>query len=224
MTNLNGAAQTVDKFKNGSLKRVLEDLQQTAVGLDQLTVRDMCSSRAINDQLLSSALMVKRCASQINEVLHSVGILMALPALLEDGEKVISLSLGAGNTGKPYDLETISRIAEFKFIHWQGGTETIRQNSLFKDFYELAECKTNKKRFLYVLDTHYPISFLSKGRAIKSVLSRNVNLWDKFQKQYPSLKTVCEYYTLKKDFVRIEDVGRFLPTMTQMVNDDQPTP
>ena len=63
------------------------------------------------------------------------------------------VSLGAGNTGRAFDLETNQRIAEFKFIHWQGGPESIRQNSLFKDFYEMAEYDTRKQKFLYVLGT-----------------------------------------------------------------------
>jgi hypothetical protein len=59
--------------------------------------------------------------------------------ILRPGEVIDCVSLGAGNTGRAFDLETNLRIAEFKFIHWQGGPESIRQNSLFKDFYEMAE-------------------------------------------------------------------------------------
>ena len=40
------------------------------------------------------------------------------------------------------DLETNHRVAEFNFSHWQGGADTIRQNSLFKDFFQLAEYQT----------------------------------------------------------------------------------
>ena len=43
-------------------------------------------------------------------------------------------------TGRSFDLETSYRVAvaELKFIRWQGGPESIRQNQLFKDFYLLA--------------------------------------------------------------------------------------
>ncbi|WP_283814259.1 hypothetical protein [Bradyrhizobium aeschynomenes] len=44
--------------------------------------------------------------------------MLCLPHILEEGEIVDYVSLGAGNTGRPFDLETNRRIAEFKFIHW----------------------------------------------------------------------------------------------------------
>ena len=70
------------------------------------------------------------------------------------------MSLGAGNTGRSFDQETDRRVAAFKFIRWQGGPESIRQNSVFKDFFLLAEHDTVKRRYLYVLGNHYPLKFL----------------------------------------------------------------
>ena len=61
-----------------------------------------------------AALLVKRSAGQINVIVHAVGILVALPKILEPGELVQSLSLGAGNTGRAHDLETDRRIDEFR--------------------------------------------------------------------------------------------------------------
>ena len=81
------------------------------------------------------------------------------------------MSLGAGNSGRSWDLETDRQIAEFKFISWRGGPEAIRQNSLFKDFLYLAEHETDKSKHLYVLGTEVPIKFLSGRRAFTSVLS-----------------------------------------------------
>ena len=52
-------------------------------------------------------------AGQVNVVIHALGILISLPYLLEDDEEIQSLSLGAGNTGRRYDLETDRRVAEF---------------------------------------------------------------------------------------------------------------
>ena len=43
-----------------------------------------------------AALLVKRSAGQINVIVHAVGILVALPKILEPGELVQSLSLAAG--------------------------------------------------------------------------------------------------------------------------------
>ena len=87
----------------------------------------------------------ERHLGQINVVIHALGILLCLPHILRPGEVIDYVSLGAGNTGRAFDLETSLRIAEFKFIHWQGGPESIRQNSLFKDFYEMAEHETQNR-------------------------------------------------------------------------------
>jgi hypothetical protein len=37
-------------------------------------------------------------------VIHAVGILTALPHILEHDERIETLSLGAGNTGRQFDL------------------------------------------------------------------------------------------------------------------------
>jgi hypothetical protein len=99
----------------------------------------------------SSALAdrIKGLAAQIDVILHTVGILLSLPHVLLPGERIISLSLGAGNTGRDCDMETDQQIAEFKFIKWKGA-DTFRQNTLFVDLFHLAEADTNKRRVLYV--------------------------------------------------------------------------
>lgn len=66
------------------------------------------------------------------------------------GEQIESLSLGAGNTGRSHDLEPDRRIAEFEFIEWRGGAESIRQNSLFVDLFNLASSDIDKRKVLYV--------------------------------------------------------------------------
>jgi hypothetical protein len=80
--------------------------------------------------------------------------------LLEGEEVVEWLSLGAGNTGKSFDLVTNRRIAEFTFIDWKGGSASIRRQKVFKDFYLLAEAQTDKRQFLYFLgQEHAPRTF-----------------------------------------------------------------
>lgn len=126
------------------------------------------------------------------------------------------LSLGAGNTGRSFDLETNLRVAEFKFIHWQGGAEAIRQNALFKDFYLLAEYDTRKVKRMYVLGTHHPLRFLTGGRSLSSVMSRNRKLWSEFGALYGhQFHTVGQYYATKKKIVKVEDLGPFLPSLAQ---------
>ena len=153
-----------------------------------------------------------------------MGILLCLPRLLESGEVVEYVSLGAGNTGRAFDLETNKRIAEFKFIRWQGGPEAIRQNALFKDFYLMAEYAGAKRKYLYVLGTEHPLKFFNGSRALSSILSRNVKLKGefvaKFADQYP---TVRDYYVPRKHAVIIQDVSEWVPNLVAAgIEPDEP--
>ncbi len=88
---------------------------------DKQNSQALSSTQNITASLLDSAFILKEVAGQINVIVHAVGILIALPHILREGEVIQSLSLGAGNTGKAFDLETDWRVAEFKFIQWRGG-------------------------------------------------------------------------------------------------------
>ena len=98
----------------------------------------------------SNALEAKKIFSQLNTIIHATGILLYSSRILQKGEIIESMSLGAGNTNKDFDLVTNIRIAEFKFIEWKG-RDSIRQNSLFCDFYKLYKyklmMKTRSKNF-----------------------------------------------------------------------------
>jgi hypothetical protein len=112
--------------------------------------------------------------------------------------------LGARNTGRAFDLETNHRIAEFKFIRWQGGPESIRQNALFKDFYEMAEHPSRKEKFLYVLGTEHGEKFFNSRRAMSNILSRHVKLRNEFTEKFGGqYRTVRDYYLPRKGLVAI---------------------
>lgn len=102
-------------------------------------------------------------AGQVHVLVHAAGILVALPHILEPDEMIESLSLRAGNTGKDFDLVTSRRLAEFKFIRWKGGPESIRQNSVFQDFFHLAAAETDRRRVLYLLELAQPLRFFRGG-------------------------------------------------------------
>jgi len=139
---------------------------------------------------------------------------VCLPHILRPGEVIDYVSLGAGNTGRAFDLETNLRVAEFKFIRWRGGPESIRQNSLFKDFYEMAEHETQKEKYLYVLGTEHGERFFNGGRSLSSVLSRNVTLRNKFNEKFGDrYGTVRDYYLPRKGRVVIQDVSAFVPEL-----------
>ena len=129
MTTLMEAAKNIRAFERGSLANRLSVLEDSFQGRSKAGSASLCSSLNINPLLLDSALVLKQAASQISVVVHSIGILTSLPYILEEDETIESLSLGAGSTGRPFDLETSLRLAEFKFIQWKGGAESIRQNS-----------------------------------------------------------------------------------------------
>ncbi len=164
--------------------------------------------------VMAAAVSIKRLAGQINVVIHSAGIVLSLPEILEKNEVVEYLSLGAGNTGKAFDLETNLQIGEFKFIDWQGGSETIRQNSLFKAFYQLAEYPKSKRKFLYVVDDKHPLKFLTGKRSIASVFSRHEKLrrelHDKYGKRFV---TVNDYFEYQKKTVSIVALNKVVPAL-----------
>lgn len=209
------ALHALEAFQGESLTESLSDIETRIIGSGIEDAENFCAARGINDAFMDSAITVKRVAGQINVIIHAAGILRSLPGLLELGEKVESVSLGAGNTGRQFDLETNMRVAEYKFIDWQGGPESIRQNGIFKDFFELAEHKTHKKKYLYVVGTEYPLKFFNGGRALTSVLSRHPNILARIQEKYGNrISRVCDYYEMKKNEVTICDVTPYIGRST----------
>jgi hypothetical protein len=172
-------------------------------------------------EVLAAAAEMKRLAGQINVTIHALGIILCLPYILEPGERVTYVSLGAGNTGRQFDLETNLRVAEFKFIRWRGGAEAMRQNSIFKDFVLLAESPTAKRKYLYLLGTHYALKFLEGGRALTSVLSRDDKLRQIFFERFgDQFRSVRDYYAVHAGAVQIQDVSPWLSGLAEELIDE----
>ena len=219
MNNAQQGLHLIELFMRSDLTARISELEWSIQDCDSRQCQSMSDEAGVTSDLLSAAYAVKRAAGQVNVLIHAVGILLILPKILEPSEKIEYVSLGAGNTGKQFDLETDQRIAEFKFMHWQGGADTIRQNSLFKDFYMLAEHETSKRKELYVLDCKYPLKFLRSGRAIRSVLSRNVSLLKSFESKHgDSLTRVCDYYATRQDLVSLRDAAPLVPELVSAMN------
>lgn len=215
MSTLTESVQDVERFKGTSMTKKLATIEQSLVGRGSSDLASLYMSGGIHAQLFSSALELKRVASQIDTLIHAVGILVALPSILKSGEVIQSLSLGAGNTGKPYDMETNSRVAEFKFIDWKGGSESVRQDSLFKDFYYLAERDLGKEKYIYILGTDHALRFLRGGRKISSVISRYAKLQRDFTRTYGDRFTyVCDYYDFRHASVMIEDLSEVVSRLS----------
>jgi hypothetical protein len=208
---LTDAITALEGFTGPDLTMTLSQIEFALEGSTGDGCSRVLSERNARHEALAAAGLMKQLAGQINVVIHALGILLCLPELLQPGEVVESVSLGAGNTGKPFDLITNRRLAEFKFIAWQGGPESIRQNSLFKDFYYLAEYDTPKSKHLYVLGTDLPLKFLGGGRSLDSVLSKNVTFYDAFRAKYPDYLVVRDYYLPRQGQVLVEDMSSMVP-------------
>lgn len=218
------AAAALQKFSGTNLTNALSRMEGSLRGATKATSLAALSASGDEKHALAAAASLKRVAAQVNTAIHALGIILCLPHILEEGEAVEYVSLGAGNTGRVFDLETNLRVAEFKFIHWQGSAETIRQNSIFKDFFLLANYPTSKRKYLYVLGTTHPLKFFHAGRAIASVLSKNEAVRDQFRSRFGDrYKKVHEYFT-HKHVVTIEDVSRWLPELIDdnLADSDRP--
>jgi hypothetical protein len=195
LPDLATAALMVERFAGGDLTRRIANLETSFAGVQGLDSQALLLDHQLTYELLASANVLKRAAGQIHVVIHTIGILLCLPTLLDKDERIESLSLGAGNTGRAFDVETDRRIAEFKFINWQGGSETIRQNALFKDFFQLEDAASDKRKVMYVLDTKFPLKFLRGGRALNSVMSKQPRLLARFRARFGDrFQRVREYY------------------------------
>lgn len=211
---IENAIHLLQTFRGADLTRTIYQIEKSLKGASAETYAEVLTTSGAKAEVLGAAGLIKQLAGQINVVIHALGILLCLPHILRPGEIIDYVSLGAGNTGRAFDLETNLRFAEFKFIRWQGGPESIRQNSLFKDFYEMAEHETRKKKYLYVLGTEHGEKFFNGGRALSSVLSRNVALRNRFNEKFGDrYRTVRDYYLPKKGVVVIQDVSPFVPEL-----------
>jgi hypothetical protein len=208
------AISILEKFVGVDLSSSIASAEASLIGIERDSLPSVVANLGATDDVLTAAGLIKAAAGQINVVLHALGILRCLPHILQPGEKLDYVSLGAGNSGRPFDLETNQRVAEFKFINWRGGPEAIRQNALFKDFYLLAAYPGPKRKFLYVLGTKYPLKFFNSRRSLASVLSHNARLKDQFTAQFGArYEKVSDYYTAHQQEVRIEDVSQWLPEL-----------
>lgn len=199
------------RFCGPDLTRTVAGLEAALQGATADEIRALLGGTEATDDAIAGAGELKRIAGQLYVAIHALGILLCLPHLLEPGEIVEYVSLGAGNTGRAFDLETDRRIAEFKFIQWRGGSESIRQNALFKDFFLLAEHPTPKRKYIYVLETDRPLRFLNGRRALSSVL-KDAPLAAAFREKYGDrYERVRDYFQPRQGEIAIQDISGLLP-------------
>ncbi len=222
MDNLVKALERITEFRANSLTVEIDNIERSLATADKKQLLSFCENKRFDKELFDCAVTMKQASAQINIIIHSIGILLSLPHILDDDEKVEYLSLGAGNTGKKFDLKTDRQIAEFKFINWQGGAETIRQNNLFKDFVNLAEYDddaTIKSRKLYLVGIEQPQKFLEGSRQINSALSHSPPLLKKIQLNHPDCQLVKDYYHVMKSKVELVDLLTRVPEISKLLGD-----
>lgn len=217
-----GAIRLLQTLRGTDLTQTIYQIERSLRGVSVDGYPAVLATSGAKEEALAAAGLIKQLVGQINVVIHALGILVCLPHILRHGEVIDYFSLGAGNTGRAFDLETNLRIAEFKFIRWQGGPDSIRRNSLFKDFYEMAEYGTRKEKCLYVLGSVHVENFLNGRRAMSSVLSRNETLRRKFTEKFGDrYRAVRDYYFPRKESVMLQDVSSFIPGLVAAVEAEE---
>lgn len=165
MSGLTEASALLESFRAGSLRMAVAKLENSFAGLTKAEARSQLGQVGVSMDLLLAALLVKRHAGQINEIIHAIGILLSLPHILEDGEVVEGLSLAAGNTGKQFDLETNRRVKANCFSSYS-----------FSIIGRFLTYSFTSNRFIH--STYSPtISFLAWSAA-SCVITLNILLWD----------------------------------------------
>ena len=88
--------QVVDllaKFGGNDLTGALSRIERSVRGLTAAGTRRFLLEATATNEVLTAAAEMKRLAGQINAVIHSLGILLCLPHLVEDQEAMSRLML-----------------------------------------------------------------------------------------------------------------------------------
>lgn len=203
----------------GSLTQVISTLERDLKDGDGATAVRLAAEKAVDEDLFEAAVEVRRNLGRLNDLIHASAILLVLPLILEDGEKiVVPPSLAAGNDpSRPYDLETDRRVAEFKLSKWTGA-DAMRKRHVFKDLAHLAAHDTDRDRCLYVVG-QAPVHFLRSSTAtVGWALDRHLKPRESFATQFGSLTmTVAEFTNGPGRIVEIVDLATLLPGLAESV-------
>ncbi len=188
------------KFAGKNLPSRIGELEFKFAGLERAAIGERLQTNSIDQNLVEAAPTVKRAAAQIDVVLHALGILVLLPSILDDGETLESLSLGAGSSeAKRFDLETDRRIAEFTFIEFKGN-DSARLHKIFKDFFRISGYRSPKRKELWLTDDSYVLTYLQSAQSVRTAIPKS---WEEFHSKYPTLKTAGEFYRLHSQRVTL---------------------
>lgn len=143
------------------------------------------------EDVAGAAAVVKLLAGEIDTLLHAVGILAALPHILEPDEVVQAVSPahdGAGvrvrNPGLPGgDLVTNLQVGEFTFMRWHAAKSNgVRQRKVVVDLIKLATAEVgNRRRVFYAAQGDLIRRWLGRSRgkvATRAADGHVMHLWE----------------------------------------------
>lgn len=198
-------------YSNDKLSNVVLELQKELKDKKLTDVESINNKENISSEMLNAALEVKSVMGQINVIIHTLGIINSLPYILDEDEIIESVSLGADNSSSEFDLITNKRIAEFKFITWRGNDST-RLKTTFVDYYNLVEYKTDKDKYLYLIDCNNFKKFLGGRRRFTNILSKNTNIAKEFEEKYKGkYNYINEYYSENCSKVKLISLKDLIP-------------
>lgn len=216
--SIRDAVTQINLFRGHSLRKTISAMESQLEGAEGHQISEIRSSLDISQDLISSAAAVKRASAQIDVIIHSIGIIYCLPLILDSGELIENLSLGAGSAGSDFDVETNKRIAEFKFINWQERGNAVRKKTLFQDYFKLIRAETDKNKYFYLLNTQIPLRFLNGRSNILRLLDRNNRLKEDFVARYgKSYETVGEFFRNHRNEVHFVNLTEVAPELELLV-------
>lgn len=178
-----------------------------------LEIRTTAVAAGIDARLLTAAIKVRRDLGRLDDMIRAAAILGLLPAMLEDGETLVSRpSLGAASDPRrPFDVESNLRVAEFHLAAWTG-RDDMRKRELFKDFVRLAADTSGRRPELLVVGPE-PRRFLETSRSRASwALDRSPGMQRLFLERFGDLSaTVASFTAGPGARVHIVDVAPMLP-------------
>ncbi|MGW1785077.1 PE-PGRS family protein [Streptomyces sp. NPDC002143] len=202
-----------DFLSRQPLTQALALLKHRLEGADGTNVIRVAEDGHVVPELLASALMVRESLGRINDLIHACGILLVLPHILGDEERItVRPSLGAGNDpSRPYDLETDQRIAESKLARWRGA-DAMCKCQTFKDLVMLAADTSGRRAELFVIGPE-PRRFLTTSTSTAAwALDRSPGALRTFTTVFgtPSM-SVAQFTTPHAAHVQITDLRDPLP-------------
>lgn len=210
----------VDFLAGGRLTSVVAGLEHRLQSADADEVTRESAAEHIDEELLAAAVTLRKQIGRLNDLIHAAGICLALPAVMQPGERMANRpSLAAGNDPtRPFDVETDRRVAEFKFAVWTGA-DAMRKRGVFHDLVHLAADNSGRRAQLFVVGPQ-PIKFLrtSKSSAHWALTRGSDNTRSLFEARFgPTTMPIREFTSGPAAQVELLDLGTTMPALAAAV-------